>query len=166
MKINMNLEDIAGKAVINKSKNDKMYSYLKMQDDDKIDKIVHRIYDQVVSQINCLECANCCKKLGTSVSEEDIEKMAKYKQITKEEFTALYIEEDYLIGTSLKDLPCIFLNGNKCKIYNDKPEPCSHYPHLHKKDFTHRLHSVFANYAVCPIVFNTVEELKKALNFR
>jgi hypothetical protein len=40
---------------------------------------------------------------------------------------------------------------------------CRSYPHLHKKDFAHRVIKVIDNCSICPIAFNVFERLKAEL---
>ena len=47
-------------------------SYLKMQDDKKIDSLVKPIYEFVCKNIDCRECGNCCRKLRPVLSKGDI----------------------------------------------------------------------------------------------
>jgi len=63
-----------------------------------------------------------------------------------------------------QSLPCPFLDGNLCSIYEVRPAVCADYPHLHR-NFRSRLWQVIDNAETCPIVYNVVERLKKTLGF-
>ena len=63
----------------------------------------------------------------------------------------------------LKQSPCHFFHDNKCNIYNERPQACEDYPHLHQPHFKYRINTTMDNYAVCPIVYYTIERLKVAL---
>jgi len=41
----------------------------------KIDSIIHRLYHQVASKIDCESCANCCKELNVVLVHEDLKKL-------------------------------------------------------------------------------------------
>ncbi len=43
----------------------------------RMDRIVHRLCEQVSSQIDCKSCANCCKKIRVALDQEDIEKLSE-----------------------------------------------------------------------------------------
>jgi len=140
-------------------------TFLKGKNSEKIDKIVHRLYAEVSSKIDCTSCGNCCIRLKSTVTLQDIEKISSALDLSEEQFintyTALEDGENYL-----KSLPCDFLKYKKCTIYNERPEDCRSYPNLHKNDFTDRLMGVIENYSICPIVYNVYEQLKKELHFR
>jgi len=165
--IETDLKKIALLAKQNRDENYSFRSFLKGQDCDKIDSIVHRLHEQISSQIDCSECGNCCSSLMPTVSDADIEKMAKLKTMTKEAFVSRFVEKDSFENIPyLKDVPCIFLNGKTCAIYSDRPDECKSYPHTHKEEFTSRTLSVIENYEICPIVFNLFEYLKMEMGHR
>jgi len=137
-----------------------------MQDSEKIDKIVHRLNQKYSSAIDCIVCANCCMVLQTLIAKKDIKRITRSLNTSAEEFTKEYIKTNMEGDQVFKNLPCWFLENNKCVIYPNRPFECRSYPHLHKKDFTFRLLGVIGNYAVCPIVFNVYEELKSILGFK
>ena len=151
---------------INEDENFRFRSWLKMQDPDKIDKIVHRLNQKYSSAIDCTACANCCSVLQPLIAKKDIKRIARSLNISADEFMKDYVEMNSDGDSIFRDLPCRFLENNKCKIYPYRPYDCRSYPHLHKKDFTYRLFGVLDNYAVCPIVFNTYEDLKTVTGFR
>ncbi len=140
-------------------------SYLKGQDFDKIDDIVHRLNREVSDQIDCTNCGNCCTKLSPLINDKDIDRLSGKLNISTEQIKDDYTETDEG-ELFFKDLPCTFLKGKKCTIYNDRPEDCKSYPHLHKSEFISRLWAVIQNYSICPIVFNVFERLKIELKFR
>ena len=41
-----------------------------------LDTIVHRLYAQVSSKIDCGACGNCCRELAAALEAPDIERMA------------------------------------------------------------------------------------------
>jgi hypothetical protein len=141
-------------------------SFLKMQDGKKIDSLVKPIYEFVIKNIDCLECGNCCRKLRPVLLKEDIIRFEKEFGLNENEIIEKFSESDEFNELRLKGNPCVFLNGNECKIYLNRPEDCKSYPHLHKKQFTTRLMGIIENTEVCPIVYNVYEELKMKMNFR
>ena len=163
--IELDLAKIERLGNIREIENIKFRTFLKQQDPDKIDHIVHELNRVISEQIDCTTCGNCCKKLKPCIIERDIERLSNRLNITKEQVIDQYTETDDG-ELYFKDLPCTFLNENKCLIYNDRPEDCRSFPHLHKEFFTSRLWDVINNYSICPIVFNVFERLKTELNFR
>jgi hypothetical protein len=66
----------------------------------------------------------------------------------------------------MNSIPCGFLSENKCTVYEKRFDECREFPHLHKDNFKGRLFGTLIHYAMCPIIFNVVEELKKATGFK
>lgn len=153
----------AGK--LRRNENFDFRAFLKGQDPDKIDRIVHRLNREISSRIDCTNCGNCCDKLQPYIKDRDISKLSEKLNMTPDQIEDKYIESDQF-DKHFKNLPCSFLKNKKCTIYNDRPEDCHSYPHLHKKGFTSRLLGVIENYSICPIVFNVYEHLKEELLFR
>ena len=128
-----------------------------------LDKIVHKLFKQVSEQIDCTACGNCCKTIQPSLKKKDIDNLSKSLNITPDQFITKYVDKDEDGDNILNQLPCPFLNDNKCAQYDSRPVVCASYPHLHKKDFVFRLIGVVNNYSICPIVFNVYEALKTTL---
>jgi len=163
--IELNLVKIENLGEIRETENIEFRIFLKQQDPEKIDRIVHKINRTVSEQIDCTACGNCCKKLKPCIVDQDIKRLSKRLNITAtqviDQYTETEDEELYF-----KNLPCTFLKDNKCLIYDDRPEDCRSFPHLHKEFFTSRLWEVIDNYSICPIVFNVFERLKNELHFK
>ena len=167
MELDLNI--IKKNSEIRENENLRFRSFLKGQDSKTIDKIVHRLYENVLDFIDCTECGNCCIKLETSFQKTELENLCKYLNIDKQEFIDKSTKTDQFgEGDTfwLKSKPCQFLENKKCTIYSHRPEECSSYPYLHKNDFNSRLFGVLDNYGICPIVYNVVELLKLDLNFK
>ncbi len=169
MKIETDLNLIKRNAKLREKENLRFRAYLKGRDPDKVDAIVHALFEKVAERIDCTECANCCIELETSFRMDEIDRMSEYLQIDKIEFINQstkpdeYGEKDKFV---LNSTPCQFLKDNKCTIYPVRPEECRSYPHLQKDEFIFRLFSVIDNYEICPIVYNVYELLKQRFNFR
>lgn len=127
------------------------------------DERIHRLSETVSAQVDCMVCANCCKKLEPGLETSEIETLATLKQQAIDEFKQQYVAYD---GEALylKTKPCMFLNNCACTIYENRPAACSGYPHLNQPDMKFRK-TLWENYSICPIVFNVVEELKLELGF-
>ncbi len=149
-----------------KKENLRFISFLKGQNSARIDILVHELNTFHISIIDCTQCGNCCVYLRPILAESDIDILIKTLNVSRGKFKKAYVMTDEEGDMLFKKLPCAFLRGKKCSLYESRPEDCSSYPHLYKDDFTSRLYGIFENYAICPIVFNVVEELKKKLDFR
>ncbi len=56
----------------------KFLANLKKKAPKNLDRIVQDIHAEVFSEIDCTECANCCKTLGPLFTEADITRIAKH----------------------------------------------------------------------------------------
>lgn len=130
---------------------------------EKVDVLVHQLDKEITPQIDCTQCGNCCKKLETELSSDEIEKLAAVKNESPEQFKQNYVLHD---GKShfLKTKPCMFLNECKCSVYASRPQACAGFPHLDLNDFKYRS-TFWSNYSLCPIVFNVIESLKEKTGF-
>jgi hypothetical protein len=132
-----------------------------------IDAIVHKLNEDISWQIDCTQCANCCKVLQIQLREADIERLAQRFKISREEFRSRWLKEAEEEGMAeTKSLPCPFLKDKRCSVYEDRPAMCRSFPNLHKPHFTSRTIQVVFNCFTCPIVFNVYEELKDYMGYR
>jgi Fe-S-cluster containining protein len=168
MEIEKDLNIIKRNSEIREEENFEFRSFLKGQDSDEIDKIVHKLYEEVLEHIDCTKCANCCIELETCFQIEEIDRLTKSLNIDKDQFIIQSTKPDEFGDKDkfyLNSQPCQFLTDKKCTIYELRPEECNSYPYLHKDNFISRLFGVIDNYAICPIVYNVYELLKKEMNF-
>ncbi len=165
--IEKSLDEISRIAKIKENENTRFRIFLKGLNSKRVDNIVHRINDEVVEQIKCTECGNCCTCLRPTVTNKEVVRLSEITNLSKVSFTEKYLEKDDFENTRfLKDKPCIFLENKKCTIYKDRPADCKSFPHIDKNGFIGRTMSMLNNYEICPIVFNVMERLKRELKFR
>lgn len=160
-----NLEKIAVLAAEKDASNDQFRRFLKQQDSATIDVIVHRLNDVVTRHVDCTQCGNCCKSLMINVTLREAEALAGYLQMSLTDTKEKYIEESEQGQLIINTIPCHFLAGTTCSIYPQRFTECREFPHLHKPHFTSRLLGTMGYYAMCPIIFNVVEQLKDELDF-
>jgi hypothetical protein len=136
---------------------------LKKYSSEVLDEKVQVLKDHFYKAIDCTKCANCCKHLEPGVENNELETLADKRGIDVIEFRRAFVEFD---GDALflKTKPCMFLNTNKCSIYEARPMACALYPHLEQDHFKFK-RNVWSNYNICPIVFEVIEALKKELEF-
>jgi uncharacterized protein len=157
---------IAQVAVEKERENQDFRFFLQQQDSDAVDRVVHRLNDEISARIDCTQCGNCCRSLMINITPDETTVLAQKLEKPLQELKATYIEESMEGEYILKQMPCPFLGGNSCTIYADRFTECRDFPHLHKPNFTGRLFGMLMNYAICPIVFNVMEALKKETGFR
>lgn len=149
MRLEINLENIVLIAKRKEDENISFRTYLNAQDSEKIDEIVHRLYEDIEPQIDCVECGNCCLNLRPIVS--DVSKFVEPENIEAYKY--------------LHHFSCKNIKDKKCMIYLERFEECREYPYLHRDKFITRTQGVLTNYEICPIIFNVFELLKIELGW-
>jgi uncharacterized protein len=139
-----------------------LFSKWKKKPPDNLDKIVLKLHYEVFKKIDCLKCANCCKKLGPKIIERDIVKLSRYLKMKPSVFFKMYLKADEEGDYIFKTIPCLFLNKeNFCKIYDFRPKACIDYPHTARRKFHQILDLTLKNCYTCPAVYEIVEKLKR-----
>ena len=141
--------------------------YLKNHaDEEELDRQFKKLHEKYFKIYDCKKCRNCCKEIGISMSEEELDKICNYLKLDKEK----YIEKNLINNYgeySFKDIKCKFLDEcNNCQIENCLPITCKEYPYTNKEERLFSLLGVVANASVCPVVFEILEELKHEYHFR
>lgn len=153
------LKKLLEKGKNNKKENKKiLLNWSKRKD---LDQLFHTSHEEVFNEVNCLQCANCCKTTSPIFRDVDIDRIAKHLGIRPSEFTSknLHIDEDgdWVLNSS----PCIFLDEhNYCKIYEVRPKACREYPHTDRKQMSQIMELTYKNTLVCPAVAEMVERIK------
>jgi len=135
----------------------------------EIDERVFAATRRVWAGIDCTECANCCRKVHPTFSEEEVDRLARRFAMTRQQFIEAYLqrsEPDDDNPWTTRTKPCPFLKDNLCSVYEDRPADCSGYPYLYKPHFVSRTLVMIGRTFTCPIVYEVMEELKKSLGFR
>ena len=147
------------------AENDLFRDFLKQQDDEAIDSMVHTLTETITPQIDCTQCGNCCKSLMINITKEETDQLASHLQISETQLIDQYIEQSEQGQMIINTIPCHFLKETSCSIYDHRFTECREFPHLHKPHFTGRLFGTMQYYEICPIIFNVVEKLKEALDY-
>lgn len=134
-----------------------------------VDRQVFAITQRVWAGIDCTKCANCCREMQPTFSEEEVDRLACRLAITREQFIEAYLERSEPHSDNpwrTRTTPCPFLKDNLCSVYEDRPADCGGYPYLYEPDFVFRTIGMIGRTFTCPIVYEVMEELKKSLGFR
>jgi Fe-S-cluster containining protein len=127
----------------------------------KIDEAFHRLHDQVFTEIDCLDCGNCCKSLGPRITDADIRRIASALKIKPSELTDKYLSLDEDNDYVFRKMPCPFFGReNYCGIYENRPRACRDYPHTDRRRMLQILDITIKNAGICPAVFEIIERLK------
>jgi len=166
LKIQTSLTALAQSEAANEGENYAFKEALRAAEAAKIDSLVQELNDIITPQIDCTVCGNCCKTLMINVTQPEVEDVAEHLGITTNELKDKYIETsqqgDMMI---VNTIPCHFLKGTMCSIYQHRFAECREFPGLHRPGFVNRLFATFMHYGRCPIIFNVIEHLKIKTGF-
>lgn len=148
--------------------NERFRRYLKSHSHS--DRTLRHIAGEIEEQIDCTQCANCCKSATVTIGERDVERLARYLRTTAAKFLADYTTVSPEEGRILRrnaDSGCIFLDGNLCTVYDARPDTCQRFPHLVRGQgsLASRMWQFIDRACYCPIVYNSLEAFKDALQF-
>lgn len=161
-----NLAIIASHAIEKEEENDRFRIFLLTFDAEAVDKFVFQLNESVSSVIDCTQCGNCCKSLMINISEQEANNLSGHLQQSREDFDKQYVEKGNHGMMLMNQMPCHFLQDNKCTVYEHRFEGCREFPAMHLPDFPKRLFTTFMHYGRCPIIFNVIEQLKEVLLFQ
>jgi Fe-S-cluster containining protein len=141
-----------------------------MKAHDHSDRILRRIAEAVEEQIDCTQCANCCRVATAKVTKRDLERLARYLRIKPARVMADYTmpsEEEGRVLQRSNETGCVFLDGNTCTVYDARPESCQKFPHVVRGNgsIASRMWEFVDRACYCPIVYNSLEAFKKELGF-
>ena len=158
--MNFNLKFLAEKA---EPSTIKLFKSLKKRKPKNLDTIVQQAHVDVFDEIDCLECANCCKSLGPRITDADIARLAKYLKFKPGKLIEKYFRIDEDGDYVFQTMPCPFLmSDNYCMVYESRPKACREYPHTDQKRFYQVLDLTKENVKTCPAVYEIVERIKSA----
>lgn len=161
----MDLQKYKNLAIKKQKEHKKFLDSLKKKPPKNLDYITQESHDIVFNEINCLDCANCCKTTGPLYTEKDIERIAKHLRMKPSDFETKYLRIDEDNDKVLQNLPCFFLNeDNNCSIYDVRPKACREYPHTDRKKVYQINNLTIKNTIICPAAFTWLEILSKKIN--
>lgn len=124
------------------------------------DELIQTQHELVFSEINCLDCANCCKTTPALLTDEDVNRISRHLKISVRDFLFNYTARDDDGDLVYKQTPCVFLDGNNyCKIYDARPKACREYPHTQQKNQQSILALSAKNTEICPAVKRIFDNL-------
>ena len=161
------IEDLERLALEKEDENYRFRRFLKNHaDEEELDKQFKRLHEKYFKLYDCSKCRNCCKKLGISMNEEELNKICDYLHLDKGSYVEENLNEKY--GEySFKNTKCQFLNeDNSCMVSSCLPITCKEFPYTNKPERLFSLLNIVANAKVCPVIYEILEELKKEYHFR
>ena len=133
------------------------------------DRRLRRFGEDIEAQIDCTECANCCRVSEVGITDRDVDKLAKFIGVTRQEFLRDSTQRDEDDDLILKRTPagCVFLKDNLCTVYEARPQNCANFPHLVRGSgsIASRMWQFVDRAEFCPIVYNWMEKVKEDIGF-
>jgi Fe-S-cluster containining protein len=158
----VHLPSFKKKVQVTKRKFRRFLSSVQKQPPAGIKVLTARLEAEVWKEVDCLSCANCCKKMSPTFNSADVKRISAHFGQTVAEFRAKWlIKERGTNGDWLnKSQPCQFLDltTNKCTIYEIRPADCAGFPHL-PKNMTNYGHVHKQNLEYCPATYKLVEKM-------
>ena len=134
--------------------------YLKKADKNSVLRRLPALHEEAVQQVNCLECANCCKNYSPRFKTPDIKRISRHLKLRESEFISKYLVVDDDGDFVVKTKPCPFLGAdNFCSIYEQRPSDCRRFPYTDEDVIIKRQALTLKNAEFCPIVFYVLDKL-------
>ncbi|MFN8310576.1 MAG: YkgJ family cysteine cluster protein [Chitinophagales bacterium] len=115
-------------------------------------------------EIDCLDCANCCKTMTPTFTKAEVKRIAAHFNLTYDQYFKKYLKIDDDNGDIVNiNQPCQHLRkDNKCAIYAIRPGDCSGFPHHVRRDFWHQVSekTYENNIPRCPATLTFLEKLE------
>jgi Fe-S-cluster containining protein len=135
-----------------------------------VERQFRRTAEEIEDQIDCRQCGECCRVGEVELKERDVEKLARFLRIGVQQFLDQYAREgeDGNVILRRTEAGCVFLAGNDCSVYEERPVTCERFPHLIRGQgsIQSRMWQFVDRATYCPIVFNWMETVKGLTNFR
>ncbi len=136
--------------------------------DAELDRLVNDIAAEVIPQIDCTACANCCRSLTVGLTPDDIPPLAEALRLPPENVIATYVDretgERHGEWGVFRCSPCALLHNHLCTVYAHRPQSCRDYPAF-TPDFRWLYSEIARGAGQCPIIFNVIERLKIRLEW-
>jgi Fe-S-cluster containining protein len=135
-------------------------NYLKKADKNSILRRLPDLHAEAIRQVNCLECANCCKNYSPRFKTPDIKRISRHLKLRESEFIEKYLTVDEDGDFVVNAKPCPFLGAdNFCSIYDQRPSDCRRFPYTDEDVLFKRPALTAKNASFCPIVSKVLERL-------
>ncbi|MEN9443219.1 MAG: hypothetical protein RIS47_109 [Bacteroidota bacterium] len=158
----MDLENLPALAKKNEKNVKAAFDRIRRKKPKDLDDLVFSLHEEAFGQIDCLECANCCRSLGPRLTDKDIERLAKRERLKPSDWVLRYARVDEDGDYVFREMPCPFLAAdNYCVVYEDRPKACREYPHTDRRKFVQLLNLTLANRATCPAVLQIADKLSE-----
>ena len=120
---------------------------------------------KVWQELDCLDCANCCKTMSPTYTKKDVLRISAHLNMDEKSFREKWLYKDKTGDWMNKSQPCQFLDlkTNMCDIYAVRPADCAGFPHHTKKKMTDYMHVYKQNIEYCPATYKLVEKMMERM---
>jgi Fe-S-cluster containining protein len=126
----------------------------------KVIPVLPTLHEEAFEQIDCLSCANCCKRYSPRFKTPDIRRISKRLGMKESAFIDQYLQLDQEGDYVVKSSPCPFLGSdNACSIYEERPSDCARFPYTDEDVLLKRTTLTEKNASFCPAVYYVLERL-------
>ena len=140
-----------------------------MKSHNYVERRLKIISQEIENEIDCQSCANCCRVATVKLKERDVENLRHALHMRKGDFMRDCTDQN-AEGLILKrnEKGCVFLDGNLCTVYEDRPHACQDFPHLVRGEgsFISRMWEMPERAVYCPIAYNSLESFKDEVGFK
>jgi Fe-S-cluster containining protein len=138
--------------------------FLGKADKKKVLPLLPDLHEAAFEKIDCLQCANCCKKYSPRFKTPDIKRIARHLKMKESDLIETYLRLDEDGDYVVRSTPCPFLGqDNYCSIYEVRPSDCERFPYTDEDVFIKRPAITQKNTTFCPIVYFVLEKLMAAI---
>lgn len=135
-----------------------------------VERQFRKAAEEVHDQIDCRQCAECCRVGDVPLAERDIQKLSHFLGLSEKIFLDKHTtrNEEGVLILRRNAQGCEFLEGNDCTVYEARPGNCERFPHLLRGSgsLESRMWDLVDRATYCPIVYNWMEKVKGLTKFR
>ena len=148
-------------------KNEALSAFLDKMNDivpHDLPELVERLDAEMWKDVNCMECANCCKTMTPTFTAADVKRISAHLGMKPKAFRDKWLKKEEDSGDWVNTTqPCQFLADNKCSIYDVRPADCAEFPHHNKKPFDAYNETFKNNLIHCPATLTLIDRMKKVV---
>ena len=145
------------------AENQKLYKqFLKNANKNDVLRKLPELHQEAFEQVDCLQCAACCKNYSPRFKTPDIKRISKHLKMKEGAFIETYLRLDEDGDYVVKQSPCPFLGAdNYCSIYDQRPSDCHRFPYTDEDILLKRPQLTLKNSTFCPITYYVLELLRQ-----
>lgn len=131
----------------------------------RVNEMAEMFGRQAEAEMDCTTCGACCRDNCVPVSDDEKARLAARAGMAPDAFETRHMTRDDDGELAIDARPCPFLDDTVCSVYEDRPDACRGYPYI-GGSVASRTIGIIERAAVCPIVFEMLEQLKRAMGYR